>query len=66
MSLSKLWEIVKDGEVCHPAIHGGHKESDMTERLKNNKGCMVKIKTSLEDLNSLQIFVKSPNFSSHL
>ena len=48
---------------CSP---GSCKELDMTERLKNNKGCMVKIKTSLEDLNSLQIFVKSPNFSSHL
>ena len=22
MNLSKLWEIVKDGEACHPAVHG--------------------------------------------
>ena len=22
MSLSKLWEIVKDGEACHAAVHG--------------------------------------------
>ena len=22
MNLSKLWEIVKDGEVCHAAVHG--------------------------------------------
>ena len=22
MSLCKLWEIVKDREVCHPAVHG--------------------------------------------
>ena len=22
MSLSKFWEIVKDGEFCHAAVHG--------------------------------------------
>ena len=22
MNLSKLWEIVKDGEACHAAVHG--------------------------------------------
>ena len=36
MSLSKLWEIVKDSETWCAAIHGGHKESDMTEQLDNN------------------------------
>ena len=30
MSLSKLWEIVKDSETWCAAIHGGHKESDAT------------------------------------
>ena len=33
MSLSKLGEIVKDREAWHAEVHGGHKESDMTEWL---------------------------------
>ena len=38
MSLSKLWEIVKDREILNTAVHGGLKELDTTEQLnKNNK-----------------------------
>ena len=33
MSLSKLWELVMDRSA---AIHGGHRESDTTERLNNH------------------------------
>ena len=32
MSLSKLWEMVKDRKAWHAAVHGGHKESNTTEQ----------------------------------
>ena len=33
MSLSKLQELVIDREAWLSAVHGGHRESDMTEQL---------------------------------
>ena len=35
MSLGKLQEIVNDREGCSAAVHGGCKESDITERVNN-------------------------------
>ena len=37
MSLSKLWEMVKDKGSLVCCSPWGHKELDRTERLKNNK-----------------------------
>ena len=36
MNLSKLQEMVRDREVWCAAVHGGHKELDVTWRLNNN------------------------------
>ena len=33
MSLTKLREMVMDREAWRAAVHGGHKEMDMTEKL---------------------------------
>ena len=37
MSLSTFREIVKDREAWPDVVHGGHKESDMTEQLNNKR-----------------------------
>ena len=33
MGLGGLRELVRDREAWHTAVHGGHKESNVTERL---------------------------------
>ena len=37
MSLSKLQDMVKDGETWHASVHVGPRELDATEQLKNKK-----------------------------
>ena len=39
MSLSKLWETVKDREAWHAAVHGVTK-SQTQQRLKNKVHCL--------------------------
>ena len=51
MSLSKLWEMVKDREAWHAAVHGGHKELDMTEWLNSSINLNGEIMASDQEID---------------
>ena len=61
MSLSKLWEIVKDREVYCAAVHWDYKESDMTEQLNNNENLKFLYR---ENKNSLYLLYTLLSFFS--
>ena len=65
--LGKLWEMVKERKAWCAAVHGGHKELDMTGQLNNNNSnhltiyninlqCAIYIKTSCCILQIYTIF----------
>ena len=51
MTLSKLWEILKDREAWHAAVHGDAK-LDMTEGLNNNNNILKEKRSGLRRENA--------------
>ena len=59
MFLRKLQEIVKDREAWCAAVHGGHRELDITEQLNNNCVSNSNCKSFKEKVDpTLSVFAK--------
>ena len=54
MSLRKLWEMVKDREAWHAAVHGVNKEVDMTDQLNSPE-------LNMTNGNCLRMELRLPN-----
>ena len=55
MSFSKLREILMDREAWHATVHGGSKELNMTERMKNNNDLILTLVTSVKTLSPYKV-----------
>ena len=65
MSWSKLWEIVKDRELWHAAVHGAAKSGTRLSKLNNNKDIYImQFTKSIEFKNQQQRFDLSIIFVS--
>ena len=54
ISLSNLWEMVKDREAWRAAVHGVNKEVDMTEQLSS-------LELNMTKGNCLRMELRLPN-----
>ena len=64
INLSKLHKTVKDKGAWHAAVHGGHKELDMTEQL-NNTNNIHNTKASTSESESESHSVMSDYLQPH-
>ena len=66
MSLSKLWEAVKDREAWRGVTPSGHKESDTTERLSTHSTWLCLVCVILQASDAIWLFHISKSILTHL